>query len=58
MVCLTFHLKLISEIQEKVRFLSPVTVADGGTEGTKYRVIVVGSLYAEQRAVVEEMLQR
>ena len=50
-------LELISEVQIEVRLLRAVAVADGGTYGAEHRIVVESTLYAEQRAVVEEFLQ-
>ncbi len=46
-------LEFIPEVQVEVRLLGAVAVAEGSTEGTEHRVVVVGSLDTKQGPVAQ-----
>ena len=52
----TICLELVAKVQEEVWFLGMITVAEYGTKGSEYGVVVVGHLSAEESAVVEDIL--
>ena len=48
-------LELIAKIYEKVWFLGVITVADAGTQGAEYGIVVIGSLNAKENRVIKEL---
>lgn len=50
-------LEFISQIKEEVWFLGVVAIAESGTKGTEYGIVVIGYLPTQQRAVVKEFFQ-